>query len=155
MPTKADSLSIGVLAERSGTNTPTIRYYEGIGLMRRPVRNTSGHRTYDAADVARLTFIRRCREFGFAIKQVKTLISLLDDANRSCFEARDLAQAHLADVREKLSELKALEKTLSAFVDDCNRLCAGGPGPDCEVLQDLTRPARNKKRLRVQPPRGP
>lgn len=144
-----NGLSIGALAKQSGTNTPTIRYYEEIDLMRRPARNSGGHRTYVAADIARLTFIRRCREFGFPIDQVKTLVTLLDAPDRSCFEARDLAQARLADVRVKLSELKRLEKTLAAFVHQCISSCAGGPGPDCAVLQDLTRLPQSKRRYRA------
>ncbi|MDO9246190.1 MAG: MerR family transcriptional regulator, partial [Phenylobacterium sp.] len=64
------ALSIGRLAERSGTNPPTIRYYEQIGLLKRPDRRERGHRTYGQTDLTRLTFIRRCREFGFPIEQV-------------------------------------------------------------------------------------
>jgi DNA-binding transcriptional MerR regulator len=138
--TAQDDLSIGILAGLSGTNAPTIRYYEQIGLLRRPARNAGGHRLYSSMDVARLTFIRRCREFGFPIKRVKTLTRLLDDRSRSCLEARDLAETHLAEVQTKLSELKALEKMLKAFVAQCNEACTGGPGPDCGVLKKLTLP---------------
>src|SRR5579871_5858878 len=98
------ALSIGALARQSGTNTPTIRYYEQIGLIRRAERGEGGHRTYGAADLKRLTFIRRCREFGFPIEQVRGLIVVVEDQSRSCFEVRDLASAHLLDVRAKLEE---------------------------------------------------
>lgn len=135
-------LSISAIAERSGTSTPTIRYYEEIGLLRRPDRRASGHRVYGDSDVRRLTFIRRCREFGFPIEQVRALVVLIENDDRSCLEARDLANEHLASVRAKLTELKALERSLADFVKDCETACAGGPGPDCVILEDLSRPRK-------------
>jgi DNA-binding transcriptional MerR regulator len=132
-------LKIGALAERTGTNAPTIRYYEEIGLLRSADRQAGGQRVYGDADVKRLTFIRRCREFGFSIDQVRSLVALVQDPQSSCMHARDLAQAHLAAVRAKLTELKALERSIVAFVVSCDASCAGGPGPDCVILEDLSR----------------
>lgn len=131
------ALTIGALARRSGTNPPTIRYYEEIGLIRRADRREGGHRTYGTADLKRLTFIRRCREFGFPIEQVRSLVGLVEDDSRSCVEVRDLARDHLDVVRTKLAELRALEDSLTQLVEDCDRACAGGPGPDCVILEDL------------------
>src|ERR1700704_5272667 len=113
-------LKIGTLAERTGTNPPTIRYYESIGLLRRPDRREGGQRAYMETDVKRLTFIRRCRDFGFPIEHVRTLVELVDDPMRSCNEARDLAKEQLAAVRIKLAELAELEKSISEFVTDCD-----------------------------------
>lgn len=138
-------LRIGALAARTGTNPPTIRYYESIGLLPSAVRRDGGQRMYGAADLKRLLFIRRCREFGFPIDKVRSLVSLLDDRGRSCLEARDIAKAHLDVVRGKLKELRELEKTLAAFVQDCNAQCAGGPGPDCVILDDLSQPSARVK----------
>lgn len=132
------ALSIGALAKRSGTNPPTIRYYEEIGLVRRAKRRDGGHRTYGEADLKRLTFIRRCRELGFPIDQVRSLVDLLVNGARSCVDARDLAQQNLQDVRAKLTELKALEADLAKLVHDCETACVGGPGPECVILEDLT-----------------
>ncbi|AZI37677.1 putative MerR family transcriptional regulator [Caenibius tardaugens NBRC 16725] len=129
---------IGALAKRTGTNAATIRYYEGIGLLPRPDRQDGNQRRYGDDDVGRLTFIRRCRDFGFSIEQVRTLTSLIQDRSRSCVEARDLAQAHLAAIRAKLRELKALEKSIAQFVEVCDAECVGGPGPDCVILDDLS-----------------
>lgn len=134
------ALKIGALAVMTGTNAPTIRYYEQIGLLPRPDRREGGQRTYDDGDVKRLTFIRRCRDFGFPIEQVRTLASLMGDRDRSCMEARDLAQDHLATVRAKLVELKALERSIAGFVESCDASCVGGPGPDCVILEDLSEP---------------
>lgn len=135
-------MKIGALAQRTGASGPTIRYYEAIGLLPKPDRRAGGQRAYDEADVKRLTFIRRCRDFGFPIEQVRTLAGLLQDRERSCVEARDLAQEQLLAVRAKLAELKALEKTIAGFVESCEAVCAGGPGPDCVILEDLSEPAR-------------
>jgi DNA-binding transcriptional MerR regulator len=133
------NLKIGALAERTGTNAPTIRYYEEIGLLRAADRQSGGQRVYGEADVKRLTFIRRCREFGFSIDQVRALVALVQDPLSSCMHARDLAYEHLVAVRAKLAELKALERSISAFVASCDASCAGGPGPDCVILDDLSR----------------
>jgi DNA-binding transcriptional MerR regulator len=131
------SFKIGTLARRTGTTAPTIRYYEDIGLLPRADRRESGQRIYGNDATKRLTFIRRCREFGFSIEQVKTLVSLMQDENRSCIEARDLATVHLASVRVKLVELKKLEKSIAGLVESCETSCLGGPGPECVVLEDL------------------
>lgn len=136
------ALKIGALAQLTGANAPTIRYYEEIGLLPRPDRREGGQRTYDDDDVKRLTFIRRCRDFGFPIEQVRDLAALMQDAGRSCTEARDLAQQQLAAVRAKLVELKALERSIAGFVESCDAKCAGGPGPDCVILEDLAAPPR-------------
>lgn len=141
MSRTAPGLTIGALAERTGCNPPTIRYYEEIGLLPRPGRRASGHRTYGDADLRRLTFIRRCRDFGFPVEQVRALVALTEASDRDCAEARDVAQAHLDAVREKLVELQALERTLASFVDSCNAACAGGPAARCTILEDLATPA--------------
>ncbi|KRR17678.1 MerR family transcriptional regulator [Bradyrhizobium retamae] len=137
-------LRIGALAKRTGTNAPTIRYYEEIGLLRSADRQAGGQRVYSDADVKRLTFIRRCREFGFSIEQVRSLVELVQDPTQSCVHARDLAHEHLIAVRAKLAELKALERSIAAFVASCDASCAGGPGPECVILDDLS-----KRRIEV------
>jgi DNA-binding transcriptional MerR regulator len=76
------------------------------------------------------------REFGLSIEQVRSLVALVQDPKSSCMHARDLAQDHLIAVRAKLAELKALERSIAAFVANCDASCAGGPGPDCVILDD-------------------
>ena len=127
------------MAERAGTNAPTIRYYEEIGLLRQADRQAGGQRAYGEEDVRRLAFIRRCRDFGFSIEQVRLLVALVQDRERSCMEARDLAQEHLTAVRAKLRELQALERSIAGFIATCDASCAGGPGPDCAILEDLAK----------------
>ena len=132
-------LRIGALAGRTGTNAPTVRYYEEIGLLRPADRHENGQRSYGEEDVKRLTFIRRCRDFGLSIEQVRSLATIVEDRNRSCTDARDLAALHLSAIQAKIVELKALEHSIFNFVLSCNSSCAGGPGPDCVVLNDLSK----------------
>ena len=133
------NLKIGALARQTGTNAPTIRYYEEIGLLRSAGRQAGNQRVYSDADVKSLTFIRRCREFGFSIDQVRSLVALMQDPASSCVDARDLAQEHLVAVRKKLAELKALERSIAGFVSGCEASCAGGAGPDCVIFDDLSK----------------
>lgn len=132
------TLSIGKVAARSGTNPPTVRYYEEIGLLKAPQRRSSGHRAYSEDDVRRLTFIRRCRDFGFPLDEVRQLVNLVEDGDRSCEEVRTVGNHHLQAVRFKLAELVELERNLAAFVDDCSSACAGGPSSECVVLAGLS-----------------
>ena len=131
------TLKIGALAKQVGTSSPTIRYYESIGLLPAATRQAGGQRTYDADDVRRLTFIRRCRDFGFSIDQVRLLADLSEDRGRSCSEVRDIANEHLQAIRSKLAELQALERTIASFAQSCTSACAGGPGPECVPLVNL------------------
>lgn len=131
-------LSIGLVARRTGATVPTVRYYEEIGLLPAASRTPSGQRSYDEATVRRLVFIRRCRDFGFSIDQVRELVGLVDQPDRPCLEARDIAAAHLQQVRRKLDELKELETAMSAIVCSCDNACAGGAAVDCTILEDLS-----------------
>jgi DNA-binding transcriptional MerR regulator len=134
---------IGDLAKATGTNTPTIRYYEEIGLLPPASRANSGQRNYDEFDVSRLTFIKQCRDFGFSIKQVRVLLDLAISSERDCAETREIAQAHLNEVRAKLTELRALEARLQGFVTRCNDACISGPGADCVIFKDMAKPQAN------------
>ncbi|MGM9481778.1 MerR family transcriptional regulator [Roseateles sp. NT4] len=134
-------LSIGVVARRTGATVPTVRYYEEVGLLPPVNRTEAGQRSYDETTVRRLVFIRRCRDFGFSIDQVRELVGLVDQPDRPCAEVRDIAVTHLQEVRRKLDELKALEASLNAFVGSCDTACAGGPAVDCTILEDLAVPA--------------
>ncbi|MER2533902.1 MAG: helix-turn-helix domain-containing protein [Rhizobiaceae bacterium] len=135
-------IKIGELSSRANTSVPTIRYYEEIGLLPKAARADGGHRRYDDTDVERLTFIRRCRDFGFSIEHVRALVTLVKDRKVSCIAARDIAQTHLESVRAKLLELKDLEQTIANFVTNCNATCLGGSGPECVIMEELQRPIR-------------
>lgn len=130
-------LTIGQLAKAAGVTTPTIRYYEEIGLLPKAGRSAAGQRIYAESELERLTFIRRCRDFGFSIDQVRVLAGLSISADRDCSQVRDMAHEHLAEVRTRLAELKALERSLESFAKQCDTACAGGPGRDCVVFETL------------------
>ena len=127
------ALRIGVLARRTGTTVPTIRYYEQIGLLR-PAARSGGQRTYDHEDVRRLSFIRRCRDFDFSIEDIRALLSLLQNG-KSCTEARELAEGRLVELRRRRLELQALEAAIASLVTACVNTCDGGAAPDCVILQ--------------------
>jgi DNA-binding transcriptional MerR regulator len=144
----SETLKIGALATATGTTTPTIRFYEEIGLLPAATRQTGGQRRYGIEDVKRLTFIRRCRDFGFPVEQVRELVNLIQDSSRSCTEVRDIAHAHLDAVRRKLAELRALERDIARFVERCDSECVGGPGPSCVPLTELTREGTRQRSSR-------
>ena len=126
-------MRIGVLAERTGTTVPTIRYYEKVGLLR-PAARRGGQRSFDNEHVHRLGFIRRCREFDFSIPEIRTLLSLMQ-TGRSCTQAKALAEGRLLELRRRLAELQRLEKAIAGLVRECAASCDGGAAADCVILR--------------------
>lgn len=127
-------LTRGRLAEITGVNLETIRYYEGIGLMPNPDRTPAGHRVYGDGHRRRLSFIRRGRELGFGVEEVRALLGLAEPQRRSCDEVRAIAAAHLQDVRARIADLMRLESLLATTVDGCD---ARDAAPSCPVLDLL------------------
>lgn len=134
---RSNDIRIGSLAAQSNCSVPTIRYYEEIGLLPKAARGESGQRAYGASDLHRLVIIRRCRDFGFSIEKIRALLDLITKPERDCISVRDLAAAHLLDVRKKLRELRELERALKAIVDSCNESCLGGPVGECVIFEDM------------------
>jgi len=133
-------LTIGQLAAAAGVHLETVRYYERIELMPAPARATNGHRAYEPSHIQRLAFIRRAREPGFSIEQIRALLALAERSRASCAEVREVAQAHLCEVRAKLADLARFERILTATVAKCSN----GSAPTCPVLDVLaTRAADN------------
>ena len=126
------SMTIGHLAQRTGANIETIRYYERIGLLPVALRN-GRYRSYDPTDVARLGFVCRSRELGFSIKEVRALLSLAAGGLESCAEARDLAAVHLHDVRTRIADLRRMERALTTTV----RACDAGDDAGCPLIDTL------------------
>lgn len=136
------TLTIGQLAAAAGVNLETVRYYERIKLMPSPARTTSGHRAYELSHIQRLAFIRRARELGFSIEQIRALLALAEPSRASCAEVREVARAHLSEVRTKLADLTRLEHILAATVAKCS----GDSAPSCPVLDMLATRAVGKSR---------
>ena len=127
------SLGIGSLSKQTGCNIETIRYYEREGLIPEPPRSEGGHRQYDDTHLKRLTFIRRSRELGFTLQEVRGLLRIVDGEHYTCAEVKTVTLDHLADIRGKLADLKKLEKVLKELAAQC----AGDQTPDCPIVEAL------------------
>src|SRR6266851_7568150 len=128
-------IAIGGLSKHTGANIETIRYYERVGLLPAPTRSPGGYRLYGSAHLKRLIFIRRARALGFSIGEVRTLLRLADERKRPCAEVRVVAEAHLADVRTKIADLRTMERVLKETV----ARCAEGARSHCPVIYALYR----------------
>jgi MerR family mercuric resistance operon transcriptional regulator len=128
-------LTIGQLAAAAGVNLETVRYYERIGLMPQPARTAAGHRAYEESHIRRLAFVRRARELGFSIEQIRALLALAEPSRASCAEVREIARTHLAEVRAKRADLARLEGILTETIAECS----GDAAPSCPVLDMLAK----------------
>lgn len=128
-----EQFPIGILSERSGVNIETIRYYERVGLLPKPQRSAAGYRLYRTIDSDRLCFIRRARDLGFSLDEVRRLLDLADQKSRSCRRVHDIAVEHLAEVRAKIDDLRRMERVLATLVKACTR----GTMPACPLLETL------------------
>ncbi|MGV3548647.1 MerR family transcriptional regulator [Rhizobium sp.] len=129
-------LTIGRLASATGTNIETIRYYERSGILPRPSRTDGNYRSYDPEHLNRLSFIRRARDLGFSIDQIKTLLTLSDDRTQSCAAVDDIAKVHREEVERKIKDLQALKTELDRIVDTCR--C--GTVAECRIIESLSPP---------------
>ncbi len=123
----------GELARLSGCNIETVRFYEKQGLLPAPPRTAGGHREYSPEHLTRLTFIRRSRELGFKLDQVRDLLALIDGSDWTCAEVKAMTFEHLADVRRKIADLEQLAHIL----EDMAAQCDGGAVPECSVVDAL------------------
>lgn len=126
-------LSIGDAAASTGVNVETIRYYEKIGLLPKPPRTASNYRTYGQDQVLRLGFIRRSRELGFPIEQVRELLDLAAHHEHDCCRVDELTEEHLVGIDRKIQDLLALRKELAALLDSCQ----GGMVRECRILEAI------------------
>ena len=131
---RAPAIAIGELSERTGVNIETIRYYERIGLLPAPPRSASRRRLYQEPHRRRLAFVRRARELGFSLEEVRTLLGLGSAQELTCREVSALTQRHLRSIRDKIRDLKKLERTLSDLAGRCH----GDDVPDCPILEALS-----------------
>ncbi len=129
-------LSIGELSMATGVNIETIRYYERVGVISHPPRTRSGRRVYVPENRRQLSFVRRARELGFSLNEIKTMLALGGARRLSCGEVKRLALSHLDDIRERIDDLKRLEATLAVTI----RRCRGDMAPECPILDDLAKP---------------
>src|SRR3546814_9271500 len=102
------SLTLGDLAKATGTKVVTVRYYERIGLLPPPERTAGNYRAYEPPHLERLRFIRRCRDLGFTLDEVRELLRLSSQEGKACAEVDRIAAAHLAETEEKIADLTRL-----------------------------------------------
>lgn len=126
-------MNIGQAAEASGISAKMIRYYEATGLIKKAERSVSGYRHYGEADVHSLRFIRRARDLGFAVEQISELLALWRDRGRASAEVKAMALEHVAELKRKISDLRAMARTLSTLAEHCE----GDHRPDCPIIDDL------------------
>lgn len=126
-------ITIGQLARKTGCKVPTIRYYEQIGLVPEPQRSPGNTRLYGTTHVARLGFIQRCRELGFAQESIRELLALSDEPDKSCEAVAKIAHTHLTDVNRRLARLAALKSELERMIESC----AGGRIEQCSIVEAL------------------
>ncbi len=126
--------SIGELSRHTGVKVPTIRYYERMGLVDPPARTAGNQRRYGDAQRERLAFIRHARDLGLSLEAVRELLALSAHPDRPCDRIDRIARSHLADIREKIARLRALERELDRILSACD---AGNSVSDCQVLRAL------------------
>lgn len=124
---------IGELSRRTGVHIETVRYYEKIGLLPPPPRSKGGHRLYPEGNLRRLVFIRRSRELGFSLDEIRNLLAMVD-GGYNCGGVREAALAHLTNVRRKIANLQRMEQTLA----DTATHCEGGAAPNCPIIDVLS-----------------
>ena len=126
-------MRIGALAAACDCSAETIRYYEKIGLLPQPLRTANGYRSYDNQHEKWLQFILRSRALGFTQDEVRRLSDIAHQSQPACADVHDLLVEHVADVREKLRDLKQMEKAL----DRLSSKCQDGSLHDCPVIDEL------------------
>ena len=126
-------MTIGGLSDATGVKIETIRYYEKEGLLPDPPRSAGGHRLYPASLVKRVFFVRRTRELGFTLNEVRNLLDLVDGDRYTCAEVRAITLGHADDVARKIADLRQLERGLRKMAAQC----AGGDVPDCPIVDLL------------------
>ncbi len=125
-------IQIGELSKRTGVHIETIRYYEKENLMISPPRSPGGRRQYDQPHIMRLSFIKRCRDLGFSLKEVRVLLGLVD-GGYTCAQVQDITLRHQQMIKDKIADLNKLDKTLGEMA----KHCSGDPISDCPVIDAM------------------
>ncbi|MCM2353126.1 MAG: Cu(I)-responsive transcriptional regulator [Pseudobdellovibrio sp.] len=128
-------MNIGSAAKLSGVNAKLIRHYESIGIIPKANRSESGYRTYSETDVHILSFVKRSRNLGFSMKEIKKLVSLWRNKARASSEVKMMATKHVSEMEHKIYELQEMVKTLKHLAKNCH----GDHRPDCPILNDLAK----------------
>lgn len=131
--TKLRAYAIGAMSKATGVKIETIRYYERIGLMPQPDRTAGGSRQYSHLQLQRLSFIKKSRDLGFNLDEIRLLLQMADQHEFTCGEVHELTIGHLASVRKKIADLRRLETVLATMAAQCSQ----GSVPECPILETL------------------
>jgi DNA-binding transcriptional MerR regulator len=126
-------LSVGDLAKATRTKVETVRWYEKVGILPTPARTAGNYRAYGPEHLSRLSFVRRGRDLGFTLDEVRALLALADQRDRDCGEVDAIARHHLADVELKIADLTALAAELRSVIGQCH----GGSISECRIIETL------------------
>ena len=135
-------MQIGEAARLTGVSAKMIRHYESIGLVPAADRRDSNYRDYGSADLHRLGFIRRARDLGFSIEEIRDLLRLWGDTQRSSRDVKALTLAHIAELESKIAALEEMRATLKHLV----HCCEGDHRPDCPIIESLAGAAPHPSR---------
>ncbi len=127
-------MTIGKVARRSGVGVETVRFYERNGLIPEPMRTDSGYRQYSEGTVSRIRFIRRAKDLGFTLREIKELLSLRFQPGARCADVRAHAEAKIADIEEKIRTLQSMKAALVRLTMTCQ---SDGPVSECPILEAL------------------
>lgn len=126
-------MNIGEAAHASGVSAKMVRHYESLGLLPRVARTAAGYRQYSDDEVHTLRFIRRARDLGFGMEEIRALLALWHDRGRSNTDVKRIALAHVADLQRRIDEMQSMQRTLGSLAACCH----GDGRPDCPILEDL------------------
>jgi Cu(I)-responsive transcriptional regulator len=126
-------MNIGDASKASAVSAKMIRHYESLGLVPKAPRTEAGYRQYDDAAVHTLRFIRRARDLGFSIDEIRALLGLWRNRRRASADVKRIALAHAADLQRRIDEMSAMRRTLKHLA----HCCAGDARPECPILDDL------------------
>ena len=129
-----ENLTIGKIARRAGAAVDTIRYYEREGLIEAPSRSPSGYRRYRLEVIARLRFIRQAKDLGFSLSEIRELLALKVAPGRSCADVKARAEAKIADVEQRIAQLKRMKSALAKLATACS---GRGPTSECPILDAM------------------
>lgn len=133
-------LKIGQLAKRAQVGVETVRFYERQGLLSEPDRRPSGYRQYDESVVARLDFIRKSKDLGFTLSEIKELLGLWFDAQTRCEHVRQRAERKITDIEDKLRTLQNMKRSLRKIIRQCESRDAV---EECPLWMGLDEPRKN------------
>ncbi len=125
---------IGAVSSHTGVHIETIRYYERIGVLAKPERTAGGNRLYRVDDVRRLNFIKRSREMGFSLNEIRQLLDLVDGGEFTCSKIHAIAVGQITNIRQKIKDLRRLERVLKGMAAECSQ----GAIPNCPIIEALS-----------------